>query len=58
MSDSKKTTAQSDTNTKVRDVYETPKLTEFGHVAALTQAGSMTGTENVVQGMRVGQMKF
>jgi hypothetical protein len=58
VSDSKKTTAQSDTKTKDRDSYETPKLTEFGHVAVLTQAGSMVGTEKDVNGMKVGQRKL
>ena len=55
MSNSEKTTVQSDTKTKVRDAYETPTITEFGHVAALTQAGSMAGTEMIVMGMAVGQ---
>ncbi len=55
VSDSKKTTVQSHTKTIVRDTYETPKLTEFGHVSALTQAGSMAGTEMIVMGMAVGQ---
>ena len=45
VSNSEKTTVQRDTKTKVRDAYETPTITEFGHVAALTQAGTMMSPE-------------
>ena len=58
MSDPKKTAVQHDKQSEARNAYETPRLIEFGHVAALTQAGSMAGTEGVVIGMRVGQMRL